>query len=72
MSDKKIGINKRMDLLRNLLNNNKINYIHWDDPNKIVDHLRLLETSRQASHNSHDNEILSIIEELREIGLFIN
>jgi len=25
-----------------------------------------------ASHNAHDNEILSIIEELREAGLIIN
>jgi len=31
-----------------------------------VDHLRLLETSRQAGHNGHDNEILSIIENLCE------
>ncbi|KYN20113.1 hypothetical protein ALC57_07541 [Trachymyrmex cornetzi] len=48
------------------LNDNKIDYIHWDDPNDIVDRLRLLEASRQAGHNGHDNEILSIIEELRE------
>lgn len=54
------------------LNNNKIDYIHWDDPNELVDRLRLLEASRQAGHNAHDNEILSIIEELREAGLIIN
>jgi hypothetical protein len=54
------------------LNDNKIAYVHWDDPNELVDRLRLLEASRQAGHNAHDNEILSIIEELREAGLIIN
>ncbi|KYN29370.1 hypothetical protein ALC57_01189 [Trachymyrmex cornetzi] len=73
--DKKVGtgINKRVDLPRTMTqNDNKIDYIHWDDPNEIVDRLRLLEASRQAGHNGHDNEILSIIEELREAGLIIN
>ncbi|KYN22042.1 hypothetical protein ALC57_05569, partial [Trachymyrmex cornetzi] len=72
--DKKVGtrINKRANLPRTMtLNDNKIDYIHWDDPNEIVDRLRLLEASRQAGHNGHD-EILSIIEELREAGLIIN
>ena len=40
--------------------------MHWDDPNEIVDRLRLLEASRQAGYNGHDNEILSIIEEFRK------
>jgi len=54
------------------LNDNKIDYVHWDDPNVFVDRFRLLEASRQAGHNAHDNEILSIIEELREAGFIIN
>ena len=54
------------------LNDNKIDYVHWNDPNELVDRLRLLDASRQAGHNAHDNEILSIIEELREAGLIIN
>ena len=54
------------------LTDNKIDYVHWDDPNELVDRLRLLEASRQAGHNAHDNEMLSIIEELREAGLIIN
>ncbi|KAG5323711.1 SETMR methyltransferase, partial [Pseudoatta argentina] len=37
------------------LNDNKIDYVHWDDPNEL---------------NAHDNEILSIIEELREGWLY--
>jgi len=35
-----------------ILNDNKIDYIHWDDPNELVDYLRLLEASRQADHNA--------------------
>ncbi|XP_071629451.1 uncharacterized protein [Temnothorax longispinosus] len=54
------------------LNDNKIDYVHWDDPNELVDRLQLLEASRLAGHTGHDNEILSIIEELREAGLIIN
>ena len=44
VSGKKVGtgINKRVDLSRMMkLNDNKIDYIHWDDPNEIVDRLRL-------------------------------
>lgn len=53
------------------LNNNKIDYVHWNDPNELVDRLRLLEASSQAGNNAHDNEILSIIEELYEAGIII-
>ena len=54
------------------LTGNKVDYVHWDDPNELVDRLRLLDASRQAGNNAHDNEILSIIEELREAGIIIN
>jgi len=54
------------------LTDNAIDYVQWDDPNELVDRLRLRETSRQADHNAHDNEMLSIIEELREAGIIIN
>lgn len=53
---KKARINTRMD------------YVYWDDPNELVDRLRLLVAERDAGNNSHDNEIRSIIEELREAG----
>ncbi|EZA62151.1 hypothetical protein X777_03758 [Ooceraea biroi] len=53
------------------LNDNVIDYVHWNDPNELVDRLRLLEASRQAGNNIHDNEILSIIEELRGAGLIL-
>src|SRR5215469_4244392 len=45
------------------LNDNKIDYVDWDDPNELVNRLRLFVASHQAGHNAHDNEILSIIEE---------
>ncbi|KYM95044.1 hypothetical protein ALC62_14315 [Cyphomyrmex costatus] len=50
----------------------KVDYVHWDDPNELVDRLQLLDASRTAGNNAHDNEILSILEELREAGFIIN
>ena len=41
-------------------------YRYWDDPNELVDRLRLLIAEREAGNPSHNNEILAIIEELRE------
>lgn len=46
--------------------NTSIDYRYWDDPNELVDRLRLLIAERDAGNNNHDNEILAIIEELRE------
>ena len=31
------------------LNDNGIDYVHWDDPNELVDRLRLLNPSQQRS-----------------------
>jgi len=33
------------------LNDNKIDYVHWKDPNELVDRFRLLEASRQGAHD---------------------
>uniref|UniRef100_A0A6P7H1N5 Uncharacterized protein LOC114349294 n=1 Tax=Diabrotica virgifera virgifera TaxID=50390 RepID=A0A6P7H1N5_DIAVI len=44
------------------VNNNKIDYVHWDDPNELVARLRLLLSSQLAGHTGHTNEINSIIE----------
>lgn len=44
-------------------------YIYWDDPNELVDRLKLLIASRDAGNTGLDNEILSILEELRESGI---
>ncbi|XP_014237508.1 uncharacterized protein LOC106659449 [Trichogramma pretiosum] len=43
-------------------------FVYWNDPNELVDRLRLLVAERSAGNNAHDNEITSIIEELREAG----
>lgn len=47
----------------------KIEYTYWDDPNELVERLMLLIASQQAGHTGHDNEIISIIEELREADI---
>jgi hypothetical protein len=49
------------------LTNNKLEYIYFDDPNELVDRLRLLYGSQEAGNNAHKNEINSIIEELLEL-----
>ena len=58
VSGKKVGtgINKRVHFpCTMMLNDNKIDYIHWDDPsNEIVDRLRLLDALRQTGHNNYD------------------
>ena len=47
-------------------NDNKIDYRYWDDPNEMVDQLRILYLSMLAGNTGVHNEIESIIEELRE------
>lgn len=46
--------------------NTHMDYIYWDDPNELVDRLRLLVAEQSAGNLNHTNEIHSIIEELRE------
>lgn len=42
-------------------------YVYWDDVNELVDRLALLCASKAAGNlTAHDNEIASIVEELRE------
>lgn len=43
--------------------------IYWDDPNELVERLKLLTASKDAGNSNHDNEIISIIEELKEAGI---
>jgi hypothetical protein len=49
-----------------LENNKKTSFVYWNDVNELVERLRLLVASKSAGHSAHDNEIMSIIEELRE------
>ena len=48
------------------VNDNKIDYIRWNDPNELVSRLELLIASREAGNTAHLAEIASIEEELRE------
>lgn len=52
-----------------LTNDDKPNYVYWDDPNELCDRLRLLIASKNTGHSGHENEIISIIEELREANI---
>lgn len=44
-------------------------FIYWDDPNELIERLKLLIASKNAGNGNHDNEIISIIEELKEAGI---
>lgn len=46
----------------------KPRFIYFDDPNELVNRLRLLMASQAAGHTAHDPEVASIIEELKEGG----
>lgn len=48
------------------LNNKKVEFVPWKDPNVLVNRLRTLLSSKSAGHTGHNNEIVYIIEELRE------
>jgi hypothetical protein len=62
LSSTKIGTN--LDMVD--WNDKKIEYRYFDDPNEIVERLRLLVASQKAGNTAHNNEIISIIEELKE------
>jgi len=47
----------------------KNNLVYWDNPNELVDRLRLLLASKSAGNTGVSNEIISIFEELHEVGL---
>lgn len=49
--------------------NKATDYIYWDDPNELIERLKLLIASKSAGNSNHDNEILSVIEELKESGI---
>ena len=51
--------------------NTTIDLVYWDDPNELVDRLRLLMAEKQAGNEAHTNEIFSIISELREAGYIL-
>jgi hypothetical protein len=52
-----------------IVSKSKTEYVYWNKPKELVARLRLLYSSKMAGHTGHDNEIISIIEELREEGI---
>lgn len=48
--------------------NDKTEYVYWDDPNELVERLKLLDAEKAAGNNNLDNEIQNILEELSERG----
>lgn len=46
-----------------------VDFVYWDDPNELVDRLKLLWASRNAGNTGVENEIISIVEELQEYGV---
>lgn len=58
-------------LLKSTISGNKVDYKYWDNPNEIVDRLKLLIASTSAGNNSHKNEIVAIIEELKEAKIIV-
>ncbi|KAF0689186.1 Uncharacterized protein FWK35_00031703, partial [Aphis craccivora] len=71
------GGNKYADIIQNLFPSGsgltvklqKHNLVYWNDPNELVDRLRLLLASKAVGNTGVSNEILSIFEELREAGV---
>lgn len=61
----KVGESLQTDLIE-LRKNAKVDYKYWNNPNELVDRLRLLIASQSAGHTGHNNEVIAIIEELRE------
>ncbi|XP_039288307.1 uncharacterized protein LOC120352331 [Nilaparvata lugens] len=49
----------------------EIEYIYHNNPNELVDRLRLLDQSRAVGNTGHENEIISILEELVEGGYIV-
>lgn len=60
--------NKRPpSLMKSFTDNREI--VYWNDANELCDRLRLLVVSAETGNNSHTNEIISIIEELKEANI---
>lgn len=51
-----------------LVTDKKIDYVHWNDPNALVERYALLNASARAGNTSHANEQVSILNELIRAG----
>jgi len=55
-----------------ILNDAAINYMHWDNAIPTSWWIVYDCSMHRASNNAHNNEMLSIIEKVHEVGLIIN
>lgn len=47
------------------VNNKKVEFVPWKNPNTLVDRLKILIASQAAGHTGHNNEIVNIISALK-------
>lgn len=57
------------DGLKMIYNNKNSEFVYWDDLNELVDRLKLLCASKKVGNTSHQNEIVAILNELKEAGV---
>lgn len=48
------------------LNNKKVEFVPYKDPNQLVDRLKTLIASQMAGHTGHDNDIMYTLDALRD------
>lgn len=63
---KKMSVGDGIDFQHKAVNNLMPQYIYYDDPNELIERLRLLMGSLASGNTAHSNEIASIISELRQ------
>lgn len=61
-----LGLLKKIPIRKTVIPKSKIEYKYWDDVNELCNRLKLLVASKEAGHTGHGNEILAILEELKE------
>jgi hypothetical protein len=62
-------VKKDSGLYKNMIPNTQL--VNYDDPNELVTRLNLLIASQSAGNTGVNNEIISILEELRERNLIV-
>lgn len=63
------AIGKGLSFVKNVMPNRT--YIYWDNVNELVSRLEVLINSTHTGHDSHEAEISSILEELKERGYIL-
>ena len=69
MTRSKAGLGIPRMPLQKLYNSRGVDYVYWNKPKELVDRLRLLYSSKMAGNTGVENEILSLVEEMREEGI---